>query len=119
MQDRTTTVTDLKEQIKEFMQERDWVQFHSAKNVSMALACEAAELMEHFMWVESADSHTVFETKRDAIEHEVADVAILLLEFCITNKIDLTEAIQTKMALNAHKYPVEKAKGKTLKYTEL
>lgn len=119
MQDQLTTLHDLKTFIQKFMQERDWVQFHSPKNLSMSLSCEAAELMEHFLWVESKDSHQVFDTKRKDIEHEVADVAILLLEFCITNNIDLTKAIHEKMKHNAEKYPVEKAKGKAIKYTEL
>ncbi len=119
MHDQNTTITNLKKFINDFMQEREWVQFHSPKNVSMALSCEAAELMEHFLWVESSESHKVFETKRKEIEQEVADVAILLLEFCVTNNIDLSQAVHEKMALNGKKYPVEKSKGKTLKYTEL
>lgn len=119
MHDQSTSINDLKKLIENFMNERDWAQFHSPKNLSMALSAEAAELMEHFLWVESSQSHTVFEKKREEIENEVADITLFVLQFCITNKIDLSRALKHKMALNAQKYPVEKCKGKAVKYTEL
>ncbi len=119
MNDNTTTIETIKKQLKQFTAERDWNQFHSPKNMSMLIAIEASELMEHFLWADTQDSYNVLEQKREAIEHEVADVAKGILLFCQENNIDLAQAIEKKMKLDAQKYPVEKAKGKSTKYTEL
>lgn len=119
MQDNTTTLETLKTKLRQFVDERDWHQFHSPKNMSMCIAIEAAELMEHFQWVTTQESFEVLEKKRQDVEHEVADVAIVLLMFCQENNIDLAKAIEKKMQLNAQKYTVEKSKGKAIKYTEL
>ena len=112
---------DLKRRVLAFAQEREWEQFHSPKNLSMALAAEAAELMEHFLWTESEQSREVFadEKKRVMIEEELADVVIYALEFANQTKIDLAAAIEAKLVINARKYPVEKARGRSDKYTEL
>ena len=107
--------------IADFIRERDWVQFHSPKNISMSIAIEAAELMEHFQWANSADeSKDVLKDprKREEIEDEIADIAIYLLDFCSLYKIDLEKAIQKKLKKNIRKYPVEKVKGKSDKYTK-
>jgi dCTP diphosphatase len=117
--DTKKTVEQLKLEIKEFMEKREWEQYHTPKNMSMQIAAEAAELMEPFLFVESAASRTELEKKRQAVEHEVADVAICLLNFCVRSNIDLVTAIANKMVLNAQKYPVEKCKGKRTKYDEL
>ncbi|WP_438482335.1 nucleotide pyrophosphohydrolase [Oleiharenicola lentus] len=121
MTDAKTTVAELRERVLAFARERDWEQFHSPKNLSMALAAEAGELMEPFLWAESKDSHAVARDpkKRPAIEAELADVVVYALEFANICGIDLAAAIETKMAANAQKYPVEKAKGRSEKYTEL
>jgi len=121
MTDDTATVSALKQRVHEFALERDWLQFHSPKNVSMALAAEAGELMEHFLWTDSEASHDrAREGKRRAdIEDELADIVIYALEFANVTGIDLADAITAKMAKNAAKYPVEKAKGRSEKYTEL
>lgn len=119
MQDNKTTIGTLKTQLKKFVDERDWNQFHSPKNMSMGVAIEAAELMELFQWCDAQHSFEVFEKKRQEIEHEIADIAIYALMFCAENNIDLTAAIERKMKLNAEKYPIEKSKGKSTKYTEL
>ena len=120
MTDQKTTLAELKAFMKAFVDERDWGQFHSPKNLSMALAVEAAELMEHFLWVEgNKASADAFEKKREEIEHEVADVFALLLALCNQNNIDLSAAYERKMKLNGEKYPVEKSKGSSAKYTEL
>ena len=121
MQDATTTVAILRERVMAFARERDWEQFHSPKNLSMALAAEAGELMEHFLWTESRVSlDTVRDPKRRSrIEEEIADVVIYALEFANIAGIDLSAAIESKLASNARKYPVEKAKGRADKYTEL
>jgi dCTP diphosphatase len=121
MQDKTTTIGELRERVLAFARERDWEQFHSPKNLSMALAAEAGELMEHFLWAESkASADTARDPKkRTDIEDELADVVIYALEFANIAGIDLAAAIDAKLGKNAKKYPVEKAKGRSEKYTEL
>ena len=121
MQDATTTVAELRERVLAFAREREWEQFHSPKNLSMALAAETGELMEHFLWTDSTASAAVARdpAKRGRIEEEVADVVIYALEFANISGIDLAAAIEAKLAKNAVKYPVEKARGNAKKYTEL
>ncbi|HKB56258.1 MAG TPA: nucleotide pyrophosphohydrolase [Lacunisphaera sp.] len=121
MTDGKTTVAELRERVLAFVHERDWEQFHSPKNLSMALAAESGELMEHFLWAESKASLAVVSDpkKRPAIEAELADVVIYALEFANICGIDLAAAIGAKMAANAKKYPVEKSRGRADKYTEL
>ena len=121
MTDAKTTVAELRARVLAFVHERDWEQFHSPKNLSMALAAESGELMEHFHWSDSPASQAVAQDpkKRPAIEAEIADVVIYALEFANICGIDLAAAIETKMAANAKKYPVEKARGRSDKYTEL
>ncbi len=119
--DATATVAELRERVLAFARERDWEQFHSPKNLSMALAAEAGELMEHFLWAESRDSAAPLadSRKREQIEDEIADVVIYALEFANIGQIDLAKAIEAKLAKNAAKYPVEKARGRSTKYNEL
>lgn len=121
MSDAATTVSEIRERVLAFARERDWEQFHSPKNLSMALAAEAGELMEHFLWAESKASAAVLTEpkKRAAIEDELADVVIYAMEFANIGGIDLAKAIEAKLAQNAAKYPIEKAKGRSDKYTEL
>ncbi len=121
MTDETATVGELRARVLAFAREREWEQFHSPKNLSMALAAEAGELMEHFLWTESRDPAAVLADakKRHKIEDELADVVIYALEFANIGGIDLAKAIEAKLAQNAAKYPVEKAKGRSVKYTEL
>jgi dCTP diphosphatase len=121
MRDDQTTVAELRERVMAFARERDWVQFHSPKNLSMALAAEAGELMEHFLWSESASSAAVVADpkKRQKIADELADVVIYALEFANISQLDVATAIEAKLAQNAAKYPVEKARGRADKYTEL
>ncbi len=119
--DATTTLHDLKTRILAFAKERDWEQFHAPKNLSMALAAESGELMEHFLWATPEASHAVAQdpVRRVKIAEELADVVIYALEFANITGIDVAAAIETKMAANARKYPIEKAKGRSDKYTEL
>jgi dCTP diphosphatase len=117
--DNKTTVAELKNLVHAFTTERDWLQFHSPKNMSMMIAAEAAELMEIFMWIDTDKSVEELEKKRTHVEQEVADIAVGILMLCAERNIDLSKAIEAKMALNAKKYPVEKAKGNSKKYTEL
>lgn len=113
MSDQTTTVADLKAAVRAFAVARDWDPFHSPKNVAMALACEAAELMEHFLWVEGDESRRRVKDsdRREAIADEVADVAGLVLQFCIQADIDLADAMRAKIARNALKYPAPEARS--------
>ena len=119
--DTTTTVAELKSRVLAFARERDWEQFHAPKNLSMALAAEAGELMEHFLWSTPEASRAVLDdpAKREKIAEELADVVIYALEFANVTGLDVAAAIGAKMAANAKKYPVEKAKGSSAKYTEL
>jgi len=120
--DATTTLGEIKARVLAFAKERDWEQFHAPKNLSMALAAEAGELMEHFLWDTPESSRTKVtedSARREKIEEELADVVIYALEFANMTGIDVAAAIERKMAQNAAKYPVEKAKGRSVKYTEL
>lgn len=119
--DSATTLGELKARVFAFAQERDWEQFHSPKNLSMALAAETGELMEHFLWAtpERSQEITRDPAKRAKIAEELADVVIYALEFANITGLDVAAAIEAKMAANAKKYPVEKAKGRSDKYTEL
>jgi NTP pyrophosphatase (non-canonical NTP hydrolase) len=121
LSDSSTTVSELRERVLAFVRERDWEQFHSPKNLSMALSAEAAELMEHFLWASPEESRTVTldPAKRARIAEELADVVIYALEFANTTGLDVAASIEAKIAANARKYPVEKSKGRSVKYTEL
>jgi dCTP diphosphatase len=119
--DSTTTIAELKSRLTAFVHERDWEQFHAPKNLSMALAAEAGELMEHFLWAtpEASKAVAASPAKRAKIAEELADVVIYALEFANVTGLDVAAAIETKIAANATKYPVEKARGRSEKYTEL
>lgn len=119
--DSTTRISELKERVLAFVHERDWEQFHSPKNLSMALAAETAELMEHFLWATPEESKSVAKdpAKRSKIAEELADVVIYALEFANSTGLDIAASIESKIAANARKYPVEKARGRSAKYTEL
>jgi NTP pyrophosphatase (non-canonical NTP hydrolase) len=114
MPDATTTVAALKDAMRRFVAERQWEQFHSPKNLSMGLAVEAAELMEHFLWVDNETSRQVVgdAARLGEVADEMADVACYLLALSNTLGIDLSEAIQAKLIKNARKYPVEKCRGR-------
>lgn len=119
--DSTTTISDLKARVLAFARERDWEQFHSPKNLSMAIAAESGELMEHFLWATGEQSQVIARdpAKRTRIADELADVVIYAIEFANITGLDLAAAIESKMSANAKKYPIEKARGRSEKYTEL
>jgi len=119
MADATTTVESLKNDVKKFTEDREWQQFHSPKNLSMALASEAAEVMDLFLWCDNAASYEELENRRQDVEDEIADVAVALLAFCVRHNIDLSKAIAHKRIEHARKYPIEKCKGKSTKYDRL
>ncbi len=109
----------LTEKIKKFRDERDWMQFHNPKDVALSLVLEAAEVLEHFQWKkpEEVDAHA--KACKDEIADELADVAMYLFELADNLGVDLSNAIDIKLAKNAQKYPVEKAKGRHTKYDKL
>ncbi len=114
MPDASTTLADLKDVQRRFVAEREWEQFHSPKNLVMALAAEAAELLEHFLWVDDDASRKSVQdpAKRKAVADELADVAGCVLALCNELGIDLSDAISDKMARNSEKYPAEQYRGK-------
>lgn len=116
--DLTTTLQSLKEKVEEITVERDWVKFHNPKNVAMNLAIEAGELMEHFVWTPDPEVLADLEKKREDIEDEVADVLFSILLFANRSSIDISSVFYRKVKKIEEKYPVEKVKGKRLKYTE-
>jgi dCTP diphosphatase len=114
MPDTTTTLAALKDAMRRFVAERNWEPFHSPKNLSMGVAVEAAELMEHFLWVDNDASRQVMHdpVKMAQTADEIADVGCYLLAMANTLGIDLSEAIVAKLAKNAVKYPADKYRGK-------
>tara|TARA_R100000027_G_scaffold61554_5_gene52996 strand:- start:672 stop:1037 length:366 start_codon:yes stop_codon:yes gene_type:complete len=121
MNDTTTHLQEIKDRVLQFANERDWEQFHSPKNLSMAIAAESGELLEHFLWTESHSSRSVVDDpeKIEKIREELADIVIYAIEFANMTGTDLASTIEKKMLHNAAKYPVDKAKGRSDKYTEL
>lgn len=119
MNDDTLTIRKAKKAVQKFVHERNWEQFHTPKNLSMDIAAEAAELMEFFLWVESASCVHVLNEKRQKIEDEVADILIALLAFCNASSIDLGSAFLAKLESTRNKYPIDKVKGKAVKYTDI
>src|SRR5262245_61025131 len=114
MADAATTLAELKDVVRRFVDEREWQPYHSPKNLSMGLAIEAAELMEHFLWVDCAASHEVAKEpgKREQVADELGDVFCHLLNLSMALDIDLSEALRAKMVKNAVKYPAEKYRGR-------
>jgi NTP pyrophosphatase (non-canonical NTP hydrolase) len=112
------SLNDLRASIDAFVQERDWARFHTPKNLAMAMIVEAAELVEQFQWDTPEESEQLTTEKREAVSHELADTFVYLLRIAEVLKIDLIEAANAKIVLNAKKYPVEKARGSKAKYTE-
>jgi len=105
--------------LREFAHEREWEQFHSPKNLAAALSVEAAELLEHFQWLTEAQSNDLPGEKRGQVAEELADVLIYVLQLADKLGIDPVDAAWRKMEANGRKYPVERAKGRITKYTEL
>jgi NTP pyrophosphatase (non-canonical NTP hydrolase) len=117
--DSETSLDMLRGALRRFAAERDWDQFHSPKNLSMALSVESAELMEHFQWLTVAESELLPPEKREQVRLKMADVLLYLVRLADKLDIDLVAAAQEKLALNARKYPVDKARGSSKKYSEL
>lgn len=118
---RSRTMTDLDQlrtRLRRFSAARDWDQFHSPKNLTMALSVEVAELVEHFQWLTQDESKTLSEDKLAEVRMELADVLIYLVRLADKLDIDLVEAAAAKMSSNEERYPVDQAKGNARKYTE-
>ena len=112
--DSSTTVADLRKLVHDFVDQRDWKQFHAPKNLSMALAIEAAELMEHFQWLKVDESRSVNQhaEKLAAIGEELADVFCYALAIANELNIDVAATMHAKMIKNRLKYPVEEFRGR-------
>ena len=117
MSDAKTTLQDLKERMAAFVHERDWEQFHTPKNLSMSIAIEAAELMEHFQWLTVEASKNLPPEALSDIGEELADIVIYSLSLANTLQLDLADTVLAKMEKNIRKYPSEKVRGKSHKYT--
>ena len=115
----STDLNSLKQRLRDFAQARDWDQFHSPKNLSMALSAEVAEIIEHFQWLTEEQSKNLPQNKLEEVETELADTLIYLIRLADKLDIDLVAAAERKIEVNEGKYPVEKAKGNAKKYTEL
>jgi dCTP diphosphatase len=113
------SISELTNQIQTFVDARDWRQFHNAKDLAVAIAAEAGELMQHFVWQQDDQIERRLEKNREEIASEIADVAILLFEFADNLGMNLGEVMQAKIARNDIRYPVEKSRGNNLKYSEL
>jgi len=110
---------ELVQRLLDFRAERDWEQFHNARSLATALSVEASELLEHFIWAKDHQVAGVVGERRDEIEAEIADVAILLTYLCHDLAIDLSAAVSNKIDANALKYPAHKSRGRSEKYTRL
>lgn len=121
MNDASVTLHELKLQVQKFCEERNWDQFHSAKDLAIGASTEAAELLELFRFKSEEETASLLATSefRQKLEHETADVLFFLLRMCQRNGIDLAAAFARKMQSNAAKYPVELARNSNLKYSEL
>ena len=117
--DQITTFEQLKKKVADFRDERDWKQFHNPKDLATAISIEAGELQELMLWVKEKDLDATCGLKLGRIQEEMADVLIYLLSMANVLDIDLSFAVNSKLAKNAEKYSVEKSKGNALKYTEL
>lgn len=114
--DDTARLDRLRDLVRQFVDERDWAQFHTPKNLAMAMSIEAAEVMEHFQWLPTG--RELADDKRTAVGHELADVLVYLVRLADVLDIDLPAAVAEKMQLNREKYPADRVRGDARKYDE-
>lgn len=112
------SINQLRARVNQFVEERDWAQFHSPKNLAMAMVVEAGEVVEHFQWMTEEQSRTLDTETRESVGEELSDTFVYLLRIAEVCGIDLLEAANKKIDLNAKKYPIEKVKGSNAKYTK-
>lgn len=113
------TTEEITERIRKFRDARDWLQFHSPKDMAVAITAEAGELLQHFVWKSPEESWEISRKKEAAIADEIADVGILLFELADNLKLDIAKVMLEKLERNESRYPAEKARGSNLKYNEL
>lgn len=113
------SIAELTARIQDFVDAREWRKYHNAKDLAVAISAEAGELMQHFVWQQDEQIGERLEKRREEIASEVADVAILLFEFADNLGLKLGDVMQAKIENNNLRYPVEKARGNNLKYSEL
>jgi len=118
--DNKTNIKQLKEMVKAFCEERDWDQYHNAKDLAIGIITESSELLEHFRFKSTKEVDDLFKEKfkKDEVSEELADVLFFILRFAEKYHIDLSDELKKKLDKNVQKYPVEKAKGSNKKYTE-
>jgi len=112
------SLDQLRQRINSFVEVRDWAQFHSPKNLAMAMIVEAGEVVEHFQWMTEAESRALDTATQEKVGQELADTFVYLLRIAEVCGIDLIEATNKKIDLNAKKYPVDLCKGSNAKYTD-
>ena len=115
----TRSLEELRASLAAFVAERDWDQFHSPRNLAVALSVEAGELLEHFQWLTDEESRTCSKEDLEEISCEMADVLLYLIRLADKLDVDLIEASFAKLESNRAKYPIERAKGRRTKYTKL
>ncbi|WP_018991558.1 nucleotide pyrophosphohydrolase [Aromatoleum toluclasticum] len=113
------SLDELRDALRAFAAERDWERFHTPKNLAMALSGEAGEVIEHFQWLSGEDSVALPEQTRGEVALELADVLLYLVRLADVLGVDLADAARTKMRINADRYPVDKARGRSEKYDRL
>lgn len=109
----------LRVELKQFARDRDWEQFHAPKNLAVGLSVEASEILEHFQWLSEEESANLSKDAKEAVRLELADVLIYLIRLADMLDVDLIAAAQDKLAINAERYPVDKARGLAIKYDKL
>ncbi len=112
------SLENLRIKLAEFAQRRDWNQFHSPKNLSMALIVEAAELVEHFQWLSEQQSYELIPEKHQKVSMELADILLYIIRISDKLNVDLIESAEKKIAINEQRYPVDKVRGSNKKYNE-
>lgn len=112
-------LSQLAQALQRFADERHWGPFHSPKNLASALVVEAGELLEHFQWLTEEQSRQLDAERRQAVAYEMADVLLYLVQLANATGVDLLDAARRKMALNAQRYPVDKARGRSDKHDQL
>jgi NTP pyrophosphatase (non-canonical NTP hydrolase) len=110
-------LTALRQRLEEFAKARDWDQFHSPKNLSMALSVEVAELVEHFQWLTEAESASLSPEVSAQVAQEIADIQIYLVRLADKLGVDIESAVTAKLEVNERKYPIDQARGSAAKYT--
>lgn len=114
----TNNINKLKNEVAVFVKERDWQQFHNPKDLVQALTIEASELSELFLWASQKESYEIVKEKKEAVSDEMADIFAYLLSLSNVTGIDLEQALKDKLEKNRKKYPADKVKGSSKKYTE-